>query len=186
MKGFSKNVIIFTILVLLIGGFVFYLFQRSPEPSLELPEQKIMKLTSPAFENNQSIPSKYTCDGEDINPPLQIDEVPEGTKSLVLIVDDPDAPLGTWEHWIVWNINPSTSLIEENKVPEGAVEGKNDFGKNSYGGPCPPTGTHHYHFKLYALDKILELDSSSKKDALEKAMAGHILDWVELIGLYKR
>lgn len=169
-----------------MGGFGFYLFQRLPEPSLKLPEQKIMKLTSSAFENNQSIPSKYTCDGEDINPPLQISEVPEGAKSLVLIVDDPDAPMGTWVHWVVWNIDPSISLIEEDDVPEGGVEGLNDFGKNSYGGPCPPSGTHHYHFKLYALDKTLELDPSSKKEEVEKAMEGSILDWVELVGLYQR
>ena len=186
MRGFSKIVIILIVLFLIMGGFVFYFFQRSPESSLELPQQKYMKLTSPAFENNQSIPSKYTCDGEDINPPLQIDEVPEEAKSLVLIVDDPDAPMGTWDHWVVWNIDPSTSLIKENKVPEGAVEGKNDFGKNSYGGPCPPAGAHHYHFKLYALDTKLELDSSSKKGEVEKSMEGHILDWVELIGLYQR
>ena len=145
-----------------------------------------MKLSSPVFENNQSIPAKYTCDGEDINPPLQISEVPEGTKSLVLFVDDPDAPMGTWDHWIVWNINPSVSFIEENSVPEGGVQGMNDFGKQPYGGPCPPSGTHRYFFKFYALDNELELDSSSKKEALERAMEGHILDKAELIGLYKR
>ena len=187
MRGLSKILIIFIILIfLIIGGLSFYFLQRSSKTSLELPEQKIMRLTSPAFENNQLIPSKYTCDGEDINPPLRIEGVPEETKSLVLIVDDPDAPLGTWDHWIVWNIDPSTSLIEENKVPEGAIEGKNDFGKNSYGGPCPPSGTHRYHFKLYALDKKLQLDSSSEREAVEKAMEGHILDWAELIGLYGR
>jgi Raf kinase inhibitor-like YbhB/YbcL family protein len=192
MKSVSKITIIFIILVILGGGFWFYLSQRSPEPSLELPkqkelsEQKIMKLTSPAFGNNQLIPAKYTCDGQDINPPLQISEIPEGAKSLVLIVDDPDAPMGTWDHWIVWNIDPSISLIEENTVPKGAIEGLNDFGKTSYGGPCPPSGTHHYYFKLYALDRTLELDSSVKKKEVEKAMAGAILDQVELIGLYQR
>lgn len=145
-----------------------------------------MKLSSSVFENNQLIPAKYTCDGEDINPPLQISEVPEGTKSLALIIDDPDAPMGTWDHWIVWNINPSVSFIKENSVPEGGVQGMNDFGKQPYGGPCPPSGTHRYFFKLYALDKELELDSSSKKEVLERAMEGHILDKAELVGLYKK
>ncbi len=167
-------------------GVVFYLFQRSKEKPLELPEKLNMKLNSSAFENNQLIPAKYTCDGEDISPPLEISGVPEGSQSLVLIVDDPDAPMGTWDHWIVWNINPSTSSIEENSVPEEAIEGMNSFGKQPYGGPCPPSGTHHYHFKLYALDTKLELDSSSEKKDVEKAMENHILDRAELIGLYQR
>ncbi len=145
-----------------------------------------MRLTSSAFENNQFIPAKYTCDGEDINPPLLISDVPEGTKSLVLIVDDPDAPMGTWDHWVVWNINPSTEKIEEGQTPEGAVEGMNDFQKHPYGGPCPPSGIHHYHFKLYALDKILDIDASSRKEDVEKAMEGSILAQSELIGLYQR
>lgn len=187
MKGVSKIIIISIILVLLIGGFIFYLCQKSEKESSQGKVKNInMKLTSPAFENNQSIPERYTCDGEDINPPLQMTEIPEGAKSLVLIVDDPDAPLGTWSHWIVWNIDPSTSLIEENSLPEGAVQGKNSFGKQSYGGPCPPIGTHRYFFKLYALDKMLELDSFSKKEEVEKSMEGHILDRVELVGLYQR
>lgn len=145
-----------------------------------------MKLTSPVFTNNQSIPQKYTCDGQDISPPLQISEVPEGTASLVLIIDDPDAPMGTWDHWVVWNINPSTTSIEEDGVSEGAVQGMNSFGKQPYGGPCPPSGTHHYYFKLYALDTRLELDVSSKKKDVEVAMEGHILDRAELVGLYQR
>jgi len=184
MKNISKIIII--VIVLILIGFVFYFFQRSSKPSLKLPKQKIMKLTSPVFENNQIIPKKYTCDGEDINPPLKISGVPEGTRSLVLIVDDSDAPMGTWDHWIVWNIDPSTSLIKENSVPEEAVQGMNSFGKQPYGGPCPPSGTHHYHFKLYALDTEFNLPPSSNKKTVEKAMAGHILDWTELIGLYQR
>ncbi len=145
-----------------------------------------MKLTSSVFENKDLIPSKYTCDGEDVNPPLNISDIPEKTKSLVLIVDDPDAPSGTWDHWIVWNILPSVSKIEENSVPEGAVQGMNDFGKQSYGGPCPPSGTHNYHFKLYALDTKLEIESSSKKEEVKEAMEGHILEQAELIGKYQR
>ena len=186
MKGVLKITIIFIILFLLIGGIIFYFFQRSPKPFLELPKKENMKLISSAFENNQLIPAKYTCDGEDINSPLQIEEMPEGAESLVLIVDDPDAPMGTWVHWVVWNIDPAISLIEEGKVPKGGVEGLNDFGKHSYEGPCPPSGTHRYYFKLYSLDTRLELDSSSRKQDVEKAMEGHILDWAELIGLYQR
>jgi len=145
-----------------------------------------MKLSSPAFENNQTIPSKYTCDGEDVSPALEISEAPEGAKSLVLIMDDPDAPMGTWDHWIVWNIAPSISSIEGNSMPEGAVQGTNSYGKQPYGGPCPSSGAHHYHFKLYALDTKLELNPSSIKKDVEKAMEGHILDQAELIGLYQR
>ncbi len=184
MKSFSKILIIFVILV--IGGvIVFYLLKKSSKPSFELPK-KMMTLTSPAFSNNQPIPKKYTCDGEDINPPLEISKVPENTKSLVLIVDDPYAPFRPFTHWLVWNINPETTLIGENSLPEGAVQGVNDFGKNSYGGPCPPSGIHRYYFKLYAIDILLNLPPSSKKSALEKAITGHILDSAELIGTYQR
>jgi len=142
-----------------------------------------LTVTSPGFENNNLIPSKYTCDGDDVNPPLIIEGIPEGTKSLVLIVDDPDAPMGTWDHWIVWNISP-TSKIEENSVP--GVEGLNDFRKHSYGGPCPPSGTHRYFFKVYALDTKLDLNSNSRKKNVEKAMKGHILAEGVLVGLYSR
>ncbi|MCD6500585.1 YbhB/YbcL family Raf kinase inhibitor-like protein [bacterium] len=145
-----------------------------------------MKIESSAFKENQSIPEKYTCDGENVNPLLKISEVPEAAKSLVLIVDDPDAPMGTWVHWTVWNVSSKTTEIPENSVPEGAIEGMTDFGKPGYGGPCPPSGTHRYFFKLYALDTTLGLSSSAKKVDLEKAMEGHILDKAELIGLYSR
>jgi hypothetical protein len=144
---------------------------------------KELIITSPAFENNKFIPTKYTCDGEDVNPPLDIKGIPEETKSLVLIIDDPDAPMGTWDHWIVWNI-PSTNKIEENTVP--GVEGLNDFRKHSYGGPCPPSGTHRYFFKVYALDTKLALGSNSRKKDVEMAMKGHILAKGELVGLYSR
>jgi len=145
-----------------------------------------MKIASSAFENKQMIPSKYTCDGENINPPLQITEVPSNTQSLVLIVDDPDAPSGDWVHWLVWNINPETKLIAENESLQGATQGTNDFDKQNYGGPCPPSGIHHYQFKIYGLDTTLNLPSSSRKKDLEKAMANHILDKDMLIGLYQR
>ena len=132
------------------------------------------------------IPAKYTCDGQDTSPPLKIEEVPSETKSLVLIVDDPDAPMGCWVHWIICNINPAISLIEEGTIPQGGVELVNNFNKTAYGGPCPPSGTHRYFFKLYALDKTLELDASSGKAEIEKAMTDSILASAELIGLYQR
>jgi Raf kinase inhibitor-like YbhB/YbcL family protein len=135
------------------------------------------------FEHNQPIPKRYTCDGEDINPPLAIEGIPEETKSLVLIVDDPDAPVGTWVHWVVWNI-PVTSAIAENSVP--GKEGFNSWNRNSYGGACPPDGTHRYFFKVYALDIVLDLGVNANKADVEKAMKGHIVAQGELIGLYGR
>jgi hypothetical protein len=149
-------------------------------------QSKNMKLVSSVFENNGNIPAKYTCDGENINPPLEISGVPEGAKSLVLIVDDPDAPAGDWVHWTIWNITLDIKAISENSVPDGSVEGTTSFGKPGYGGPCPPSGTHHYQFKLYALDTLLTLESSAKKKDIERAMEGHILDKTILVGLYQR
>lgn len=144
---------------------------------------KELVVTSPVFENNGFIPPKYTCDGDDVNPPLNIEGLPEGTQSLVLIVDDPDAPFGTWDHWVVWNI-PPVGKIEENSIP--GTEGLNDFNKHSYGGPCPPSGTHRYFFKVYALDTKLDLNPNSRKKNVEKAMKGHVLARGEIIGLYSR
>ncbi len=188
MRTPQKIILSLIILILIGGGLFWYFFQQRSELStqLEVKTQKTMKLESPIFENNGNIPSKYTCDGGNVNPPLEIREVPENAKSLVLIVDDPDAPMGTWVHWTVWNISPKTTEISENSVPEGAVEGITDFGKPGYGGPCPPSGTHRYFFKLYALNTTLDLDSSAKAKDIEKAMEGHILDKAELIGLYSR
>ncbi|MBE0516746.1 MAG: YbhB/YbcL family Raf kinase inhibitor-like protein [Methanophagales archaeon] len=142
-----------------------------------------MKLTSPDFENNKMIPRKFTCEGADVNPTIIIEEIPAGTKNLALIVDDPDAPMGTWVHWVVYGI-PVVSRIDEDSIP--GTQGMNDFRKKDYGGPCPPSGTHRYFFKLYALDKELALGERVDKRVLEKAMHGHILDKAELIGLYKR
>ena len=144
---------------------------------------KELSVKSDAFENNTLIPAKYTCDGDNVNPPLTINGVPNETKSLVLIVDDPDAPMGTWDHWVVWNIPPA-GKIEENTIP--GTEGMNSARKHSYGGPCPPWGTHRYFFKVYALDTKLDLNSNSRKKDVEKAMQDHILAKGELIGLYRR
>jgi len=151
----------------------------------EVEQMGDLKLASPAFENKGMIPAKYTCDGDDINPELLVDGIPKEAKSLVLIMDDPDAPVGTWDHWILFNV-PLVSKIGENSVPGGAIQGTNSFRKLDYGGPCPPSGTHRYMFKLYALDKMLDLDEGADKSEVEAAMEGHIIAQTKLTGLYKR
>ena len=143
-----------------------------------------LKIESPAFGENEKIPAKFTCDADNINPQLDISGVSQEAASLVLVVDDPDAPVGTWVHWTIWNIDPGTTSISENSVPAGAVEGVTDFGVPGYGGPCPPSGTHRYFFKLFALDTTLDLDPSATAADLEAAIQGHVLDSVELVGLY--
>jgi Raf kinase inhibitor-like YbhB/YbcL family protein len=145
-----------------------------------------MKISSTAFGHNGQIPKKYTCDGGDVNPLLKFEEIPANARSLALIVDDPDAPMGTWVHWVVWNMDPKTAEIKENSVPKGSMQGMNDFGKHDYGGPCSPSGTHRYFFKLYALDMTLNISANAGKPALESAMKGHILADAQLIGLYER
>jgi len=144
-----------------------------------------MKITSSAFQEGGNIPSKFTCDGADSSPPLQIAEVPSGAKSLALIVDDPDAPSGLFTHCIVWNISPQTNAIAEGSASKG-VRGTNDFGKSGYGGPCPPSGTHRYYFKVFALDRELDLPAGAKRGQLDAAMKGHIVAQGELIGRYSR
>lgn len=145
-----------------------------------------MKITSHAFDHNTFIPSKYSCEGININPPLKFSDIPLEAKTLLLIVEDPDAPSGTWTHWTIWNINPRTTEINENDHPRESVEGMTSFGRIGYGGPCPPSGTHRYFFKLYALDKTLDLKSNSSVRDIEKAIEGHIIENTELIGLYKK
>ncbi len=146
-------------------------------------QEVIMKITSPAFAHNAMIPKKYTCQGKDISPPLAISDIPEGTVSLALILDDPDAPRRTWDHWIIWNIKP-TREIKEDSTP--GTQGKNSWGRHDYGGPCPPSGTHRYFFKLYAIDNEMDLPAGATKAELEAAMKGHILEQAELIGLYQK
>jgi Raf kinase inhibitor-like YbhB/YbcL family protein len=146
-----------------------------------------MIITSPSFENGGAIPKKFTCDGGDINPEFQIQNVPPEAKSLVLILHDPDAPMpGGFTHWVVWNIDPATTLIKQESIPPGGTEGRNGAGKNGYIGPRPPSGTHHYHFELYALDVILDLPSETNADHLRTKMAGHVIENAELIGIYAR
>jgi Raf kinase inhibitor-like YbhB/YbcL family protein len=164
------------ILIVSIGAGVLWLKSRGGN---------LMQLTS-VFENNQLIPSKFTCDGENVNPELNITGVPKEAKGLSLIVDDPDAPSGDFVHWVMWNIGAETTQIKENTNPAGAVVGKNDFGNNGYGGPCPPEGIHRYQFKVYALDVKLDLPASAGKQELLAAMNGHILDQTVLVGNYGR
>jgi Raf kinase inhibitor-like YbhB/YbcL family protein len=141
-----------------------------------------MKLNSPEFKDGQFIPAKFSCEGKDVNPALIIEDIPPAAKSLVLIVDDPDAPMGTWVHWIVFNILP-VSRIQEDSIP--GKQGENSGGGKNYSGPCPPSGTHRYFFKLYALDTILDLKEGISKEQLEKTMQKHILADARLLGLYK-
>jgi Raf kinase inhibitor-like YbhB/YbcL family protein len=157
---------------------------------VEEVEEEIMPLSisSTAFGHEEGIPEVYTCKGEDITPPLAFENIPAETKSLVMIMDDPDAPVGTWDHWILFNLPANVTGLAENidTLPEGTLTGKNSWGRSEYGGPCPPGGARHrYFFKLYALDTTLDLAESTPKADIETAMEGHILDQAELIGIYK-
>ena len=150
-----------------------------------------MKLTSKAFEHKGIIPSQFTCDGQDISPPLIWSEPPADTKSLALICDDPDAPGKTWVHWVVYNLPPSCRSLPEavpggKKIASGGLQGISDFRKLAYGGPCPPGGTHRYFFKIYALNRMLDLESGATKAELERKIKGHILEQGELMGYYSR
>lgn len=179
-----------------MGGFIFLLAkgggsriikeERVTEQEVIQKKASTMKITSSAFAYNEKIPPKYTCDGENVSPPLEFIDIPKDAKSLVLIVDDPDAPSKTWVHWVIYNINPNVSEVAENTVPDGGIEAMTDFGKPGYGGPCPPLGTHRYFFKLYALDTLLTLPQNADKKTAEEAMKEHILGSAELIGLYSR
>ena len=143
----------------------------------------ILIISSPAFQNEGIIPAKYTCDGEDINPPLEVGKIPDGTQTLAIIVEDPDAPKGTFDHWLVWNIPPEHS-IEENRIP--GISGKNSGGKTGYFGPCPPSSYHRYYFHVFALDSSLELEAGADKKALQQAMESHILAKGSLMGRYQK
>jgi hypothetical protein len=149
-----------------------------------------MKITSPAFGDHELIPDKHTCDGDDLIPPLSFEDVPAGAKTLALIMDDPDVPVQlredrNWDHWIVWNIPPDTRAIAEGRPPEG-IEGMNSWGRNNWGGPCPPDRQHRYFFKLFALDTELDLPREAGKPALLRAMEGHVIAKAELVGVYDR
>lgn len=144
---------------------------------------KTLDISSTAFIHRNYIPKKYTCEGENINPPLVIEHIPEKTKSLVLILEDPDALIRPWTHWLAWNI-PPMKKIQENSSP--GIEGLTDFGSRKYNGPCPSSGLHYFHFKVYALDALLNLNPGATRHEVEKHMSSHILAYSELVGLYKR
>lgn len=148
-----------------------------------MSDAKKFRISSPAFEEGERIPVQYTCDGKNISPPLDLSGIPGKTASLALVVEDPDAPAGNWVHWVVWNIDPLKS-IGENSIP--GTEGLNDFGKHHYGGPCPPSGTHRYYFRAYALDSLLAIPGSSDRFQLAEAIEGHVLAESAWMGRYTR
>jgi Raf kinase inhibitor-like YbhB/YbcL family protein len=142
-----------------------------------------LQISSSSFVSEDYIPPQFTCQGMNVNPPLFFSGIPANTQSLAIIMDDPDAPMGTWVHWVVFNLPPTTQLTSKNTL---GTFGKNDWGKLAYGGPCPPDGTHRYFFKLYALDSKLNLNPGITKSQLEKAMAGHIIEQAVMVGLYQQ
>jgi Raf kinase inhibitor-like YbhB/YbcL family protein len=154
--------------------------------SLVTSSARAMKLSSADFKEGENIPERFTCDGKDISPTLQIEGVPKVAKSLVVIVDDRDAPGGNFTHWLMWNVVPNLAEIVGNKPPSNAVQGVNDFGKNKYSGPCPPPGIHRYYFTVFALDTTLDLPSKSKRKAVDSAIKGHIIAEATLMGRYAR
>jgi Raf kinase inhibitor-like YbhB/YbcL family protein len=157
------------------------LFLNPKITNMNSPAQ--LKISSPAFKQEEMIPAKYTCSGQDINPPLHIDGIPGHCQTLAMIMDDPDAPRGTYYHWVVWNIPPQAT-IEENSQP--GLSGMTSFGKKGYGGPCPPSGTHRYYFKVYALDAKLNLPDDTDHKKLEEAIKGHVLAQGELMGKFSK
>ncbi len=189
MKSMTKEKALCLIGITLFVCFCQGRTQSTPETKGDEYMAIIMK--SPAFEEGGMIPSRYTCDGNDISPRLAWEGIPDGTKSIALICDDPDAPMGTWVHWVIFNIHPEAIELPEGvptqkKLENGSIQGTNDFRKIGYGGPCPPGGPHRYYFKLYALDTIIELDAGATKKQLLAAMEGHILAQGQLMGKYTR
>lgn len=176
------------LLIILISFFIilgFGVIRKTREIDLGKFEEGNMKLTS-VFVHNENIPSKYTCDGEDAAPELVISEIPANAKSLVLIVDDPDAPMGTWVHWVLYNIPINAAKIDAKNLPQDTKQGMTDFGRIGWGGPCPPSGTHRYFFKLYAIDKTLDLPEGATKKQVEDEIKNNIIEKTELVGQYKR
>ena len=189
IPNFTPLFLLVTLLALVMGG-----CGPSTTPTA-LPEKgsqaMAFEVTSSAFGQGEPIPTQYTCDGDDISPPLAWENPPEGTKSFTLINDDPDAPVGTWDHWILFNLPADARSLPEAVPPDAELTGGGQHGQNSwrrlgYGGPCPPSGTHRYFFKLYALDTTLDLDSGANKKQVLQAMEGHILGQAELMGVFSR
>lgn len=181
----KKRYALFAFLSVVLMQFVFL----SPHHLIANPKEGTqMKLESSSFRHNESIPIQYTGEGQDLSPALTWKNVPSETRSLVLICDDPDAPMGTWDHWILYNIPPTLTHIEEGgkNLPSEIKMGKNSWGRMDYGGPMPPSGTHHYHFTLYALNSSLDLPAGVTKSELKRAMEGKIIAEITLTGLYQR
>jgi len=183
-----KRIIVLLIFSIMVISYIQPLYAKDKRK-----EGKMMELTvtSTAFSEGGMIPSRYSCDGEDISPPLRWSEGPEGTKVYALISDDPDAPMGTWVHWVIYNIPAAVTSLPENvpttaELKDGSHQGINDFKRHGYGGPCPPGGTHRYYFKVYALDAMIEAGPGLSKKKLLRAMEGHILAKGELMGKYSR
>jgi Raf kinase inhibitor-like YbhB/YbcL family protein len=145
-----------------------------------------MKISSSAFQEGGTIPEKFSKNGQNVSPELRVEGAPAEAKSLALIVDDPDTPVGLFTHWLVWNIDPKTIEIAENSPPNGAVQGTNDYPNLGYGGPQPPSGTHRYYFKIFALDRVLDLKSGAKRREVDAAMRGHVIGQGELMGRYSK
>ena len=174
-------------LILILGTWLIVSREGVSISNLEAPMSTTLSITSPAFSPGGLIPKRHTCEGEDVSPPLTIGGVPGEAKSLILIVDDPDAPVGTWDHWVLYNIPPDTREIAENSAPPGAMHALNSWERNEYGGPCPPDREHRYFFKLYALDMTLDLSpESTTKAMIEEIIQGHVLAEAELIGRYDK
>lgn len=193
-----KYLLVGIVLLVVVGlGVVFFLRENHPprasqniSPTISILKNNAMTITSPAFQNNTSIPQKYSCEGENISPPLSFSAVPPETKSLGLLMDDPDVPKslkpgGVFDHWVVFNIPPTVTTFDEGTTPPG-VQGRNGAMKSAYTGPCPPDREHRYFFKLYALDTMLSLTDTATKNEVETAMNNHIIDQVQLIGLYDK
>ena len=172
------------LLIILACALAFFSVVQAKKEGVKMPE---FGVKSPAFKNNGYIPKRYAGDGDNISPPLKFENVPKGTKSFVLIVDDPDAPMGTFNHWVVFNIPSKTNEFKEGKVPAGSIQGSNTAGQAVYHGPYPPPGKpHHYIFKLYALNAVLSLKEGATKGEVEEAMGSHVLAHCILTGMYKR
>ncbi len=189
--GFSRSSFVVHVAAAALVLFAVAQLRRAADGSPAGGERMSFTLSSPAFEAGETIPVDYTCDGRDVSPPLRWGSTPAGTVTLALICDDPDAPVGTWVHWVVYNIPSSREGFDEavppeERLPDGTLQGRNDFGRIGYGGPCPPGGTHRYFFKLYALDTKLDLPPGARKDNLLRAMKGHVLAESELMGRYGR
>ena len=182
----TKKLFLITLISLLLAGCtagsVVDTFQSTTTNNLK----NMMTITSPAFKNGDPLSQDYTCDGAGTNPPLIFSNVPYGAKSLALIADDPDAPRGTFTHWVVFNIDPKVREIPTEGTPRTALIGKNDFGGNEYGAPCPPSGTHRYFFRLYALDSDLNLSAGASRAKVEAALKAHIIEQAEIFSTYKK